>query len=307
MSLVSNDHELWEIQRKLQYDLHQAEAENTSDIFLACTVKSITFPQFTVTPTAWKSWDHSASDTHPQCRGGGWGAGTSRSAQEASVFCKWEERSSRRRLWSQGHGRMQWSIWCPPIRTFPYRLWEGHDLFPVVEAQNFTMSQESWPLAMDTGRVTEHTAKKPWWLEAESWRHLSLQQPAAVPKLPLLGAWEEGRWWRTEVQMCRYHTALLMSRAIFSHQYPDVTQPNGCWQRAEPREDKLQGKSVLTRKKGKRVTPCLQHGGLTNKSLVKALSPPSGGQPWTLRIWRSRKWQRHSNLSRKSPCKMPVS
>lgn len=39
-----------QIQRKLQYDLHQAEAENTSDIFLACTVKSITFPQFTVTP-----------------------------------------------------------------------------------------------------------------------------------------------------------------------------------------------------------------------------------------------------------------
>lgn len=39
-----------QIQGKLQYDLHQAEAENTSDIFLACTVKSITFPQFTVTP-----------------------------------------------------------------------------------------------------------------------------------------------------------------------------------------------------------------------------------------------------------------
>lgn len=50
MSLVSNNHELWEIQRKLQYDLHRAQAEGTSDVFVVCTVKSTPSLQFTVTP-----------------------------------------------------------------------------------------------------------------------------------------------------------------------------------------------------------------------------------------------------------------
>lgn len=99
---------------------------------------------------------------------------------------------------------------------FPCLLWEGHDLFTVVEAQDFSVNQESWPLAMDTGRVTEHSAKEPWWLEGESWRHSSLQQPAVMPQLPPLGAWDEVLWWRTAVQMYSFHMGLLVPRAMFT-------------------------------------------------------------------------------------------